>query len=87
MILGTKISQLMTFIYFTLVWFEGLSKDLDSRSNGEIQAKIPHLIVLNGTLLNPWLNLFFPSHRFANIMIFFFKSRIEATSHFIAEKS
>ena len=43
----------MISIYLTLVWFEVLYKDPDSRNNEIFQANItkrPNLVVLNGTL-------------------------------------
>ena len=43
----------MISIYLTLVWFEVLYKDPDSRNNEIFQANVtsrPNLVVLNGTL-------------------------------------
>ena len=50
----------MTSIYLTLVWFEGLFKDPDSRNNGMVKAKaniteLQNLVILNGTLAKNWI--------------------------------
>ena len=69
----------MTPIYLTLVWFEGLFKDPDSRNNSVFQANITslsNLVVLKGTLA-----------KIESLTYLFFPSRIETISRFIAEKS
>ena len=65
----------MISIYLTLVWFEVLYEDPDSRKNEIFQANItwrPNLVVWNGKLATNLILdlLLFPPHRFPNILIF-----------------
>ena len=82
----------MISIYLTLVWFEVLYKDPDSRNNEIFQANItlrPNLVVLNGALAkNLILDLLLFS--FSQVLQYYDlyrNSRVEKTRRFITEKS
>ena len=82
----------MTSIYLTLVWFEGLFKDPDSRNNGMVQANItllPNLVDLNGTLAKNLILdlLIFSASQVPQYHDLQINSGVEKTSRFITEKT